>query len=348
MKNKIFNTFKSNDHIRFENGCDISGHNENCIREIVISPLDIGSKKYKVKILSLDRFPIEETMSEKQMQVFAEDDFKIELRGYGSDIFGFPFSNYGITLNYFNNEIDTVILHMFNRNTDIHYFFDKKLQQDDLSLSERVNEGLEAFENLNYSLGKEIGKEIYDILIKNIEYFDKFSESNMTELGAIEMLIFNTAIPDGIGSFPWKQTPEELNEIGKKSNIDKKLILFAMYIESIYYDIRNSYAVINQRQIRLMEVYQGITKEFLLDSVISSIGENKIFKTSSKEELVDILFELLINFLTYYTVEKNEKEFSEKYEDKLIKPLNKDERMYDRREIARNHFGLSLSGLFKK
>ena len=44
------------------------------------------------------------------------------LRGFGYDEFGYPFSDYGVELNFINNKLDNVTLNMYDRNVSINYF----------------------------------------------------------------------------------------------------------------------------------------------------------------------------------------------------------------------------------
>ena len=46
----------------------------------------------------------------------------LEIRGFGYDEFGYPFSDYGVELNFINNKLDNVTLNMYDRNVSINYF----------------------------------------------------------------------------------------------------------------------------------------------------------------------------------------------------------------------------------
>lgn len=60
-------------------------------------------------------------MAPKQMKVVSKTANEIELRGFGHDMFGNTFSDYGITLKIYDGELEKCILHMFDRNIDIEY-----------------------------------------------------------------------------------------------------------------------------------------------------------------------------------------------------------------------------------
>ena len=60
-------------------------------------------------------------MAPKQMKIEKNSNNNIVLRGYGKDIRGTSFSDYGIILLLENNNVTKVILQMFDRNTELHY-----------------------------------------------------------------------------------------------------------------------------------------------------------------------------------------------------------------------------------
>lgn len=116
--------FHSYDHIRYEDGFHISGpHQRGARRAVKIQSKD--GKSYSVSILNLDgQHPLWKNniqMASKQMKVVAASQTETQLRGYGVDMFGGDFSNYGITLNHSDREIESIVLHMFDRNIDIKY-----------------------------------------------------------------------------------------------------------------------------------------------------------------------------------------------------------------------------------
>jgi len=126
--------FNSSDHIRFQNGADISGHNYGCNRQIKIEKNISGNVGYTVTIFNLDsNHPVwgnNIQMAPKQMKFIGKQDNIIELRGFGYDenalAIGAPandssFANYGILLLVENNQIERIQLNMFERNISIVY-----------------------------------------------------------------------------------------------------------------------------------------------------------------------------------------------------------------------------------
>lgn len=118
--------FISSDHIRYENGIDNYGHQKGAHRGIEIVKHDSVKDAYKVTMYNMDgNHPVWGTniqMHPKRMKIISQYDSKIELRGFGNDPLGVPFSGYGITLHLKNDEVERVVLHMFDRKVDIEYF----------------------------------------------------------------------------------------------------------------------------------------------------------------------------------------------------------------------------------
>lgn len=126
--------FDSNDHIRFQNGQDVSGHNYDCNRRIVITENKFGGEGYTVAIYNMDGLhPIWQNniqMAPKRMRIINVDNDIVELRGYGYDekalAIGAPmeaasFANYGVVLMIENSSIIRMQLNMFDRNISIVY-----------------------------------------------------------------------------------------------------------------------------------------------------------------------------------------------------------------------------------
>lgn len=118
--------FISNDHIRFQNGQDVSGHNLECWRGIRIQKSISDGKGFTVTIFNLDGnhnlWGDNIQMAPKQMEIIDQNHSMIKLRGYGTDSMGNSFSDYGLTLHLSNEVIEKVTLQMFDRNIDITYF----------------------------------------------------------------------------------------------------------------------------------------------------------------------------------------------------------------------------------
>ena len=117
--------FDSSDHIRFQNGQNVSGHNYGCNRRLVIEKNIEGGEGYTVTMYNLDGVhPLWQNniqMAPKRMRVVAVNDNIVELRGYGFDMMGASFADYGVSLLIENNVISRVQLNMYDRNISIVY-----------------------------------------------------------------------------------------------------------------------------------------------------------------------------------------------------------------------------------
>lgn len=117
--------FHSSDHIRYQNGVDISGHNFNCHRKIRIEKSITGNEGYSVTIFNEDGIhPMwgnNVQMSPKKMRIVKLTSDCIELCGFGTDPMGFPFDGYGISIFHNGNKVTKCILHIFDRGVDIEY-----------------------------------------------------------------------------------------------------------------------------------------------------------------------------------------------------------------------------------
>lgn len=115
--------FDSSDHIRFQNGQNVSGHNFNCHRRITIENNIEGGEGYTVTLYNLDGIhPVWQDniqMAPKRMRIVNVDGNIVELRGWGYDAFGGDFSNYGILLLIEGNAIKKVQLNMYDRDVSI-------------------------------------------------------------------------------------------------------------------------------------------------------------------------------------------------------------------------------------
>jgi hypothetical protein len=127
-------TFDSSDHVRFQNGRDVSGHNYGCNRRLVIEKNIQGGEGYTVTMYNLDGMhPFWQNnvqMAPKRMKIINVDENIVELRGFGYDenalAIGAPleaasFENYGIIVMIDNEEIKRAQLNMFDRNISIVY-----------------------------------------------------------------------------------------------------------------------------------------------------------------------------------------------------------------------------------
>lgn len=118
-------SFDSSDHIRFQNGKDVSGHNPGCNRRFIIEKNIEGGEGYTVTMYNLDclhpTWQNNIQMAPKRMRIISVDGNIVELRGYGVDMLGSSFSDYGIVLLIDNKAISRIQLNMFDRNICIVY-----------------------------------------------------------------------------------------------------------------------------------------------------------------------------------------------------------------------------------
>lgn len=126
--------FDSSDHVRFQNGQNVSGHNYNCHRRITIEKNIEGAEGYTVTMYNMDGMhPLWQNnvqMAPKRMKIVNVDRNIVELRGYGyyenALAMGAPleaasFENYGIAIMIENDAIVRAQLNMFDRNISIVY-----------------------------------------------------------------------------------------------------------------------------------------------------------------------------------------------------------------------------------
>ena len=126
--------FDSSDHVRFQNGQNVSGHNYNCHRRITIEKNIEGAEGYTVTMYNMDGMhPLCQNnvqMAPKRMRIVNVDRNIVELRGYGYDenalAMGAPleaasFENYGIAIMIENDAIVRAQLNMYDRNVSIVY-----------------------------------------------------------------------------------------------------------------------------------------------------------------------------------------------------------------------------------
>ena len=118
-------SFDSSDHIRFQNGKDVSGHNYGCNRRIIIERNIEGDKGYTVTMYNQDGIhPLWQNniqMAPKQMKIIKVYDNVVQLVGFGYDRLGASFSDYGIDVLVDGLIITRVQLNMFDRNISIVY-----------------------------------------------------------------------------------------------------------------------------------------------------------------------------------------------------------------------------------
>lgn len=117
--------FDSSDHIRFQNGQDVSGHNYGANRRFVIENNIEGGEGYTVTMYNMDGLhPVWQNnvqMAPKRMRIINVDKNIVQLRGFGFDSLGGSFADYGLALLVENNEISRAQLDMYDRNVSIIY-----------------------------------------------------------------------------------------------------------------------------------------------------------------------------------------------------------------------------------
>ena len=126
--------FDSSDHVRFQNGQNVSGHNNGCNRRLVIEKNIQGGKGYTISMYNMDGMhPLWQNniqMAPKRMKIVNVDGNIVDLRGYGYDenalAMGAPletasFENYGVVLMIEDGKIVRAQLNMFDRNVSIVY-----------------------------------------------------------------------------------------------------------------------------------------------------------------------------------------------------------------------------------
>lgn len=117
--------FDSSDHIRFQNGQDVSRHNYGANRRFVIENNIEGGEGYTVTMYNMDGLhPVWQNnvqMAPKRMRIINVDKNIVQLRGFGFDSIGGSFADYGLALLVENNEISRAQLDMYDRNVSIIY-----------------------------------------------------------------------------------------------------------------------------------------------------------------------------------------------------------------------------------
>ncbi len=126
--------FDSSDHVRFQNGQDVSGHNYGCHRRLVVEKNIQGGLGYTVTMYNMDGVhPLWQNnvqMAPKRMKIVAVNGNTVELRGYGYDenavAMGIPiqaasFENYGLVVTIEQNKIVQAKINMYDRNVSLLY-----------------------------------------------------------------------------------------------------------------------------------------------------------------------------------------------------------------------------------
>lgn len=126
--------FDSSDHIRFQRGQDVSGHNYGCNRRFVFEKNIEGGEGYTVTMYNLDGLhPFWQNniqMAPKRMRIVSTSENIVELRGYGYDenaialgasLSDASFASYGVILLIEDSAIKRIQLNMYDRDISIVY-----------------------------------------------------------------------------------------------------------------------------------------------------------------------------------------------------------------------------------
>ena len=117
--------FTSTDHIRYQNGVDVSGHNYGCRRQIEIKNNIEGGEGYTITIYNLDgNHPLwgnNIQMAPKKMKIIGYNGKVVSLVGLGYDFLGTSFSDYALDVYFSDKEVGKIILKMIDRNIEIEY-----------------------------------------------------------------------------------------------------------------------------------------------------------------------------------------------------------------------------------
>jgi hypothetical protein len=115
--------FLSDDHIRIENGQPTSANNKGTWRGINVKTLD--NSIFYVTIYNMnENHPIwgeNIQLAEKKMALMTEQNDKIILCGFNTDLTGVTIADYGLTLFKSNCFVNKVTLHIYDRNIHIEY-----------------------------------------------------------------------------------------------------------------------------------------------------------------------------------------------------------------------------------
>jgi len=137
---KLNFVFESYDHLRYENGKHISGPHGGAPRAIKVEANISGNEGYTVTIFNTDDGQAIVQMAPKQMRLKHTDNDKIVLKGYGHDIFGASFEDYGLTIYHDQGDIEKCVLHMYDRGVDIEYL---KSDEQTIGLESTQKDGFE-------------------------------------------------------------------------------------------------------------------------------------------------------------------------------------------------------------
>lgn len=179
--------FKSPDHLRYENGNHVSGPHGGAARAIKVETNASGEETYSVTIYNLDGnhavWQNNVQMASKPMKIVKKTNEKIVLRGYGQDMMGGQFSDYGLTVHFLERQVSKCVLHMYDRAVDIEYLKgeeDFKSEPEFVVLSRRANA---QYQSENVTDGRQLLSQIYrtikhdPIQLQNVKDFSSLGVS---------------------------------------------------------------------------------------------------------------------------------------------------------------------------
>lgn len=127
-KGKII--YESSDHIRFQNGENVSGHNYGCIRRLVIEKSIDAKEGYTISMYNMDGQSPQLQMTPKPMKIVNVNGTIVEFRGFGYDenalAMNIPleeaaFENYGLIITIEDDKVIHAQLNLYDRDVNIVY-----------------------------------------------------------------------------------------------------------------------------------------------------------------------------------------------------------------------------------
>lgn len=199
--------FKSTDHIRYENGIHASGPHGGAGRAVKVEPNINGGEGFTVTVFNLDsNHPVWQNnvqMAPKQMKIIQQTPNKVVLRGYGNDMLGASFTDYGLTIHIRNNQVNKCILHLFDRNVDIEYLgieTDYITSEPEIQViakraislfqSENVSDGRQSLVQLYHSVKSDPGqfKKVTDFSILGTSFLIMLDENLSDDIDTLQMM----------------------------------------------------------------------------------------------------------------------------------------------------------------
>lgn len=224
--------FLSSDHLRYENGKHVAGPHGGAKRGIKIER-NANKELFTVTTYNMEgNHPLWNSniqMASKPMRVEKRYQNRIVLRGFGHDMFGNSFSDYGLTIYIDKNHIDKCILHMHDRNVDIEYLSNsdsyetqESNQNSDLEL---IKNFIKSWNNQTMDKKIQIAKKTDELNNIGVEYFNKDDIDKAISYfnEAIKIMPINDdALRNLRSCYNAKKNQEKVNEITQKLNYLKK------------------------------------------------------------------------------------------------------------------------------